>query len=307
MKILIAGASGLIGRSAAAALLADGHEITRLVRRQAKSDDEVSWNPAAGEAPLDVCRTADAVINLCGADIAARRWTARRKNELRASRIDTTQTLAKIFAGWGSGEQRWPRILINASAIGIYGDRGNLELNEASGPGSGFLAELCRDWESAAMVAGESGARVVCLRFGAVLSREGGLVERVVPFYRAGLGCQLGTGRQWMSWIEIEDAIGAIRLALRDTAMSGPLNVVSPNSVMNAGFTRALGRILGRQLPMPVPPFVLRMLYGAIADDVLLSSARVVPAKLVRSGYPFRYENLEDALYQALAMEKVED
>jgi uncharacterized protein (TIGR01777 family) len=307
MKILIAGASGLIGRSAAAALGADGHEITRLVRRPAKSDDEVSWNPAAGEAPLDVCRTADAVINLCGADIAAARWTAKRRSELRASRIDSTQTLAKIFAGWGSGEQRWPRTLINASAIGIYGDRGNLELNESSSPGSGFLAELCRDWESAAMAAGESGARVVCLRFGAVLSREGGLLERIVPFYRAGLGCQLGTGRQWMSWIEIEDAVGAIRVALRDTAMSGPVNVVSPNSTMNAGFTRALGRIFGRQLPMPVPPIVLRLLYGSITDDVFLSSARVVPAKLVRSGYPFRYENLEDALYQALAMEKVED
>jgi uncharacterized protein len=307
MKILIAGASGLIGRSAAAALRSDGHEISRLVRRPAVSDDEVSWNPAAGEAPLDVCRTADAVINLCGADVAAARWTARRRSELRASRIDTTQTLAKIFAGWGSGEQRWPRILINASATGIYGDRGNLELNESSGPGSGFLAELCRDWESAALAAGESGARVVCLRFGVVLSKEGGLLQRVVPFYRAGLGCQLGTGRQWMSWIEIEDAVGAIRLALRDTSVSGPVNVVSPMSVMNAGFTRALGRILGRQLPMAVPPIALRLMYGAIADDVLLSSARVVPAKLVRAGYPFRYENLEDALYQALALEKVED
>jgi uncharacterized protein (TIGR01777 family) len=307
MKILIAGASGLIGRSAAAALRGDGHEISRLVRRQAASEDEVSWNPSAGEAPLDVCRTADAVINLCGADIADGRWTARRRSELRASRIDTTQTLAKIFAGWGSGELRWPTILINASATGIYGDRGNLELNESSGPGSGFLADLCRDWESAAMVAGESGARVVCLRFGAVLSREGGLLQRVVPFYRAGLGCQLGTGRQWMSWIELEDAVGAIRLALRDPAMSGPVNVVSPLSVMNAGFTRALGRILGRQLPMPVPASVLSLLYGAIADEVFLSSARVVPAKLVRAGYPFRYENLEDALYQALALEKVDE
>ena len=307
MKILIAGASGLIGRAAAAALRADGHEITRLVRRPAASDDEISWNPSSGEAPLDVCRTADAVINLCGADIAAGRWTPKRRSELRASRIDTTQTLAKIFAGWGSAEQRWPTILINASATGIYGDRGNLELNESSGPGSGFLAELCRDWESAAMVASESGARVVCLRFGVVLSTGGGLLARIVPFYRAGLGCQLGTGRQWMSWIEMEDVVGAVRLALRDTGMSGPVNVVSPMSVMNAGFTRALGRILGPQLPMPVPPFALRALYGAIADEVFLASARVVPAKLIRSGYPFRYENLEDALYQALAMDKVED
>lgn len=307
MKILIAGASGLIGRAAVAALRVDGHEITRLVRRPAAADDEVSWNPSAWEAPLDACRTADAVINLCGADIAAERWSARRRSELRASRIDTTQTLAKIFAGWGSGELRWPTVLINASATGIYGDRGNLELNESSGPGSGFLAELCRDWESAAMVAGESGARVVCLRFGAVLSREGGILGRIVPFYRAGLGCQLGTGRQWMSWIQIEDAIGAIRVALRDTALSGPVNVVSPTAVMNAGFTRALGGMLGHQLPMPVPPLVLRLLYGAIADDVFLASARVAPARLIRSGYHFKYEKLEDALYQALAKERVED
>jgi uncharacterized protein (TIGR01777 family) len=307
MKILIAGASGLIGRSTAAALRGDGHEVTRLVRRPAASEDEVSWNPAAGEVPLDTCRTADAIINLCGADIAAGRWTARRRSELRASRIDTTQALAKIFAGWGSGEQRWPTVLVNASATGIYGDRGNLELNESSGPGSGFLAELCRDWESAAMAAGESGVRVVCLRFGAVLSREGGLLQRIVPFYRAGLGCQLGTGRQWMSWIELEDAVGAVRLVLRDSAITGPVNVVSPMSVMNAGFKRAMGRVFGHQLPMPVPPFVLRQVYGAMADEVLLSSAHVVPAKLLRCGYPFRYENLEDALYQALAMEKVDD
>ncbi len=307
MKILIAGASGLIGRPTVAALKADGHEVTRLVRRAVAAPDEVEWNPAAGEVPLDVCRTADAIVNLCGSDIAAKRWTAKRRNELRASRVDTTQALAKIFAGWGSGEQRWPTVLVNASATGIYGDRGNLELNETSGTGSGFLADLCRDWESAAMVAAESGVRVACLRFGAVLSRDGGLLHRIVPFYRAGLGCQLGTGRQWMSWIELEDAVGAIRLALRDPSISGPVNVVSPISVMNSGFKRALGRIFGHQLPMTIPPFVLRQVYGQIADEILLSSARVVPAKLVRSGYPFRYENLEDALYQALAVEKVDD
>lgn len=306
MKIFIAGASGLLGRATAAALRSDGHVVVRLVRRPAASEDEVTWSPATGEVPLEVCRTADAIINLCGADIAGKRWTAKRRGELRASRIDTTQALAKIFAGWGSGEQRWPTVLVNASATGFYGDRGNLELTESSPPGNGFMAELCRDWESAAMAVSESGARVVCLRFGLVLSREGGLLQRIVPFYRAGLGCQLGTGRQWMSWIEIEDAVGAIQLALRDSALSGPVNVVSPTAVMNAGFIRALGRIFGHQLPMPIPPIVLRMLYGSIADEALLSSAHVVPAKLVRAGYPFKYENLEDALYQALAMEKAE-
>jgi hypothetical protein len=302
MKILIAGGSGTIGRAASAALRADGHAVVHLVRREAASGDELAWHPAAGELPLESCRTVDAVINLCGADIAAKRWTHKRRNEIRSSRIDTTQTLAKIF---GDAQHR-PAVFVSASATGIYGDRGNLELNESSGPGNGFLADLCRDWEGAAMTAAESGARVVCLRFGAVLSREGGILQRFVPFYRAGFGCALGTGRQWLSWIGLEDAVGAIRFALGEAGLSGPVNVVSPTSVMNAVFTRALGRIFGRQLPMAVPRIALEMMYGPITDEVLLASAHVVPSKLLRSGYPFRYPNLEDALYQALAMEKSE-
>jgi uncharacterized protein (TIGR01777 family) len=305
MKILMAGSSGLIGRAATAALRADGHEVVRLVRREAASADEVAWYPMAGELPLETCRAADAVVNLCGADLATSRWTRKRRNEIRTSRIDSTQTLAKIF-GDADGAQRRPGVFVNASAVGIYGDRGNLELNELSGPGNGFLADLCRDWEGAAMTAAESGARVVCMRFGVVLSREGGLLNRIVPYYRAGLGCPFGTGRQWMSWIGLEDAVGAIRFALGTAGLSGPVNVVSPVSVMNAVFTRALGRIFGHQLPMPVPRIVLKMMYGQIADEALLASAHVVPSKLIRSGYPFRYPNLEDALYQALAMEKTE-
>jgi uncharacterized protein (TIGR01777 family) len=305
MKVLIAGSSGLIGRAATSALRADGHEVIRLVRRPSTSPEEIAWHPVAGEIPLDVCRSADAIINLCGADLAASRWTTKRRNEIRTSRIDTTQTLAKVFAADDSAAQR-PPIFLNASATGIYGDRGNLELNESSGPGNGFLADLCRDWEGAAMTAADSGARVVCLRFGVVLSREGGILPRVIPFYRAALGCPLGTGRQWMSWIELEDAVGAIRHALGNAQISGPVNVVSPTAVMNAGFTRALGRIFGNQLPMAVPGVVLRVLFGQLADEALLSSAHVVPAKLLKSGYPFRYPNLEDALYQALALEKTE-
>lgn len=305
MKILFAGSSGLIGRAATAALRGDGHEVIRMVRRPSASSDEVQWHPAAGELPLEFCRGADAVINLCGADIGSGRWTTKRRNEIRTSRIDTTQTLAKIF-GTYSGAGRRPGIFVSASAVGIYGDRGNLELNESSGPGNGFLADLCRDWEGAAMTATESGARVACLRFGAVLSLDAGILHRIIPFYRAGLGCPLGTGRQWMSWIGLEDAVGAIRFAVSESGLAGPVNVVSPTAVMNSGFTRALGRIFGRQLPMAVPRTVLRMLYGPIADEALLASAHVVPAKLIRSGYPFRYPKLEDALYQALAMEKTE-
>jgi uncharacterized protein (TIGR01777 family) len=306
VKILIAGASGLIGRAASAAFRADGHEVIRLVRRTPSLPDELAWHPTAGELPLEACRKVDAVINLCGTDVAARRWSTKRKNEIRTSRIDTTQTLAKIFIGPGSSPTNRPGVFISASAVGIYGDRGNLELAESSGPGNGFLSDLCRDWEGAAMAAAESGARVICVRFGNVLSREGGLLQKIVPYYRAGLGCQLGTGRQWMSWIELEDAVGALRFALAGSALSGPVNIVSPTSVTNAGLTRALGRIFGHQLPMPVPPFVLRVLYGEIANEALLASAHVVPTKLIKGGYPFRYPNLEDALYQALALEKTE-
>jgi uncharacterized protein (TIGR01777 family) len=305
MKILIAGASGLIGRAAAQALADDGHEIVRLVRRPAAGPGEVSWNPSSGEVPLDACRSAEAVINLCGDDLAAGRWTPKRMDEIRASRVDATRTLAKAFGGTVSEGQR-PRVLVNASAVGFYGDRGNLEVDESSAPGKGFLADLCRDWEGAAMAAGSLGARVVCIRFGLVLSRDGGFLRRIVPFYRAGLGCPLGSGRQWMSWIALEDAVGVIRFALGEDWLSGPLNAVSPMSVMNAAFTRTLGGLFGRQLPMPIPPFALRLAMGPIADEAFLSSAHVVPAKLVSSGYAFRYRNLEDALYQALAMEKVE-
>ncbi len=306
MKVLVSGASGLIGRALVGALKGDGHEVTRLVRRSAASPDELAWNPATGELPLEACRASEAVINLCGAPIAASRWTTKRRFEIRGSRIDPTQALARVFLEPGSEGRQGPRILVNASATGIYGDRGNLELSEASGVGSGFLAGLCSDWEGAAMAAAESGARVVCLRFGVVLSQEGGALHRMIPFYRAGLGCPLGTGRQWMSWIALEDAVGAIRFALSEAGLSGPVNVVSPNSVTNAGFTRALGRIFGHQLPMPIPPFVLRVAFGSVADEALLASAHVVPAKLARAAYPFRYKNLEDALYQALALEKAD-
>jgi len=305
MKVLIAGASGLIGRATAAVLRDDGHEVKRLVRRDPASPEEVSWNPAAGELPLEACRSAEAIVNLCGADLAAGRWTARRRDEIRASRIDATRTLAKAFAGTISDGPR-PRVLVNASAIGFYGDRGNLEVDESSGPGTGFLAELCRDWESAAMAVRDLGARVVCVRFGVVLSREGGILPRIVPFYRAGLGCPMGTGREWMSWIALEDAVGVIRFAIGEDWLSGPVNAVSPMAVMNSGFARALGPIFGRQLSAPIPPFIVRLAIGPMAKETVLSSTHVLPTKLLSSGYPFRYRNLQDALYQALALEKVE-
>ncbi len=302
MKILVAGSSGLIGRALVSALRADGHEVTRLVRGSASGPGEASWSPSFGQLPLELCATSDVIVNLCGTPIDGARWSARRRAELRSTRIDPTQALAKLFRGAEPGLR--PGLLVNASAIGIYGDRGNLELTESSEPGNGFLAELCRDWESAALSAAESGARVACLRFGPVLSREGGALQRMVPFYRAGLGGALGSGRQWTSWVSLDDVVGALRFVICEERISGPVNVVAPNATTNSGFDRALSRIFGRQVGMSIPRFALRAAYGQIADEVLLASAHVVPAKLVSAGYSFLYPNLEDALYQALALEK---
>ena len=304
MKILVAGSSGLIGRAVTAALRSDGHEVTCLVRRPASGPGEVLWNPGFGQLPLEMCATADAIVNLCGSPIDGGRWTERRKGDLRSSRIDPTQTLARVFTGADSGLR--PGLFINASAIGIYGDRGNLELNESSEPGRGFLADLCRDWESAALVSAGSGARVVCLRLGVVLSQEGGALQRMSTFYRAGLGGVLGTGRQWMSWIALEDVVGAVRFILQNQEVRGPVNLVAPDAVINSSFDRAMSRIFGRQLSMPVPRFALRLAYGSMAEGAILASAHVVPSKLEAAGYPFRYPKLEDALYQALAREKTD-
>ncbi len=304
MKIVVAGASGFLGRATVAAMTRAGHEVVRLVRRPSLAPDEVAWDPSSGEAPVAACRGATVVINLCGANVMER-WTPKKRQAIRSSRIDSTRALAKIFRGTISDGPR-PRVLVNASAIGFYGDRGNLEVDESSAPGKGFLADLCREWEAAAMEAEGLGARVVCIRFGLVLSAEGGLLRRIVPFYRAGLGCPIGMGRQWMSWIELDDAVGVIAFAIDQEGLSGPVNAVSPNAVMNSVFSRALGRIFGRQLSMPVPPVALRLVMGPMADETLLASTHAVPAKLLDAAYPYRYRGLEDALNHALAEEKVE-
>jgi uncharacterized protein len=304
MKIVVAGASGMIGRATVAALRYAGHEVVRLVRRPAATADEASWDPAAGRVPLEACLSAKVIVNLCGANVAER-WTPKKREEIRASRIETTRALAKVVGGTISEGPR-PSLLVNASAIGYYGDRGNLEVDENSAPGRGFLADLCAEWEGEAMAAEGLGARVVCVRFGLVLSADGGILRQLVPYYRAGLGCPIGLGRQWMSWIEIEDAVGVITFAIENEGLSGPVNAVSPSAVMNSGFSRALGRIFGRQLSLPIPPVALRLAMGPMADETFLSSTHVIPAKLLDAGYPYRYRGLEDALNHALAAEKVE-
>jgi len=297
MKIVVAGASGLIGHALVAALRSDGCTVVRLVRRPARERDEFAWDPATGQVPAEAMSAADAVVNLAGAAISSGRWSAARLRDIRGSRLDATVALASAIGG----APRRPGVFVNASAIGYYGDRGNEILSEESAPGKGFLAELCRDWESAARAADGSGTRVVCLRFGVVLAREGGVLSRMLPVFRAGAGGRLGAGTQWMSWIGLDDAVGVIRLALRDARMAGPVNAVAPDAATNALFTATLGRVLRRPTMLSVPEAALRLAFGQMARELLLASARVEPRRLLEAGYVFRSPRLEDALRQAVA------
>ncbi len=303
MHILISGASGLIGSSLAPRLLAAGHRVSRLVRggrggNQAGvgAGDGIPWDPDAGV--LDPARLSgvDAIVHLSGENIAGSRWTRKRRERLRSSRIRTTRLLAETLARMNPR----PSVLVQASAVGYYGDRGEDVLTEASGPGSGFLADLCRDWEAASMPAQDAGVRVARLRMAPVIGRQGGMLAALLPLFRLGLGGPLGSGRQWMAWISIEDLLAIVERALGDGAMRGSINATAPEPVTNAAFTRALGRALHRPALLPAPEFALRLALGAMADEMLLASQRVVPDALLRAGFRFTHPRLEDALRAAL-------
>jgi uncharacterized protein (TIGR01777 family) len=253
--------------------------------------DQIPWDPEAGRLDGARLEGADAVIHLAGESIAAGRWTAARKARIRRSRVDSTRLLADTLGRL----ERKPGVLIVASAVGYYGNRGNEILVEDSAPGEGFLATLCRDWEAAADPAREHGIRVVHLRTGMVLSRTGGALAPLVPLFRAGLGGRLGSGRQFMSWIGLDDEADAIHHALTRDAVDGPVNLVSPQTVTNREFTATLGRVLGRPALLAVPAVVLRVALGELSGE-LLSSVRAYPAKLLASGYKFHYPDLEGAL-----------
>lgn len=297
MKVVVAGASGLIGRALVAALRSDRCAVVRLVRGAPDGADAMAWDPAGGLVPPEALEDADAVVNLAGSNVAAGRWTDARLREIRRSRLDATSAIAAAL----SRAPRRPRVLVNASAVGYYGDRGNEILTEDSAPGTGFLAEVCKDWESAARAAESSGVRVVCLRFGVVLAGGGGALERMLPVFRAGAGGRLGSGRQWMSWIALADAVGVIRVALRDGRLAGPVNAVSPGAATNAVFTEKLAGVLRRSALVPVPEFALSLAFGKMARELLLSSAHAEPRRLVEAGYDFREPELEAALRQAVA------
>jgi len=295
VRVLVTGASGLVGGGLVPALAAEGHAVVRLGRSAARGADVV-WEPAAGRLPRAALEGLDAVVHLAGESIAARRWSEQRRRALVASRVQPTLLLATTLATL----ERPPRVLVSASAVGIYGDRGDERLDERAAPGSGFLAELARAWEAATEPAAARGIRVVRLRLGLVLAAGGGLVARLVPWFRLGLGGPLGSGRQWMSWIAEADLIAAIRHAIARADLSGAVNAVAPGAVTNRDFARALGAALGRPAWLPAPAPLLRAAFGAMAREALLAGQRAIPARLLATGFEFRFPELAPALRHLL-------
>ncbi|SFB36073.1 hypothetical protein SAMN05216266_10936 [Amycolatopsis marina] len=290
MRILIAGASGLIGHALGTRLRAAGHEVRRLVRREASAADESGWDPPAGRVDEGAFDDVDAVVNLCGAPLASGRWSAARKQVLTDSRLEPTEVLAEAVAEHGVP------ILINASGINYYGDTGSAVVDESGKAGTGFLAELCVLWEAATAPAAQAGARVVLLRTSPVLSGNGGLLGTLRPLFRLGLGGRLGDGAQYMPWISLTDEVAAIQFVLEHDEVSGPVNLAAPQPVTNSEFTRAFGRALHRPAPWWVPGVALRLVLGETADEMVLTGPRAVPGVLQQAGFEFTHPDLEAAL-----------
>lgn len=295
MRIVVTGASGLIGSALVPALRSDGHSVLRLVRRAPQGTDEASWDPAGHRLDPAVLAGTDAVVHLSGAGVGDRRWSAGYKQTLQRSRIDTTATLAEAIA---AAEPR-PRVWVSASAVGWYGDTGDREVDESSPPGVGFLASLCRRWEDSTGAAERAGVRVVHPRSGLVLTRAGGLVRRLLPLYRLGLGGRLGSGRQFWPWISLADEVRAIQFVLVNEAVAGPVNLVGPRPATNAEFSRALARALHRPALAPVPAFALRLVLGEFADEGVLVGQRVAPRVLEQAGFSFAHPTLDTAMRYA--------
>lgn len=291
----MAGASGLIGRALARELTAAGAVVRRLVRRPPQSADEVFWAPELGQLDPEVLSGAAAVVNLAGENIAGGRWTAARKAAILSSRIDATRTLATAIRAAAFP----PRVLVNASAVGIYGESAE-PVDEDAAYGAGFLAQVCRDWEREASAAAGPEVRVVCVRLGVVLDAAGGALARMLPVFRLGLGGKLGGGGQWMSWISLTDAVAGIRFAIDTPALAGPVNLVAPEPVTNASFTSALGRALHRPAFLPVPAAAISLLFGEMGRATLLANSRVLPRRLLQAGFVFRHPSVTSALAQAV-------
>ncbi len=296
LRVLVSGASGLVGSALVPFLRTQGHTVLRLVRHTPSSSDEVFWNPDSGEVALDGAGEIDAVVHLAGAGIAGARWSEARKRLIRESRVRGTRALAEALAA----RVRPPRVVVGGSAIGFYGDAGDAWLDEASPSGAGFLAEVTQAWEAAWAPLDAAGSRRVYLRTGVVLSPAGGALAKLLTPFKLGLGGRVGAGRQWWSWISIDDLVGAIGHALVTTRVRGPLNAVALAPATSAEFARTLGAVLRRPAVLPAPAFALRLALGELADEALLASQRVRPGVLAESGYRFRHDNLDTALRHLL-------
>jgi len=295
--VAITGSSGFIGSALVASLRADGHRVIALSRRELRpGEDGLRWDPSSGAILPSDPSLADVVVHLAGENVFGVRWTAAKKQRIRESRVASTRRLTGTLTRLAKP----PAVFVCASGVNAYGSRGDEILTEDSARGSGFLAEICREWEAASAAAIARGIRVVNLRMGVVLGSGGGALAKMLTPFRLGLGGVVGTGAQWMSWVALDDVIGAIRHAIATDAVRGPLNVVAPAPVTNAEFTRTLGRVLGRPTLVPMPAFAARLAFGEMADELLLASLRVVPTRLQASGYRFREPTLEGALRSAL-------
>ncbi|WP_340380505.1 TIGR01777 family oxidoreductase [Streptomyces sp. SS7] len=294
VRIAVAGASGLIGSALVRSLTADGHEVVRLVRHAPRGADEVRWDPERGQVDAAGLTGCAAVVNLAGAGVGDRRWTEDYKRRIHDSRVHATAGLARAIASLDEP----PRVFVNGSATGIYGETGERVVDEDSPAGTGFLPELCVEWEAAAAPAGRAGVRTVFPRTGLVVARGGGAWAKLFPLFRAGLGGRMGDGRQYWSFIALHDEVAAIRYLLDRDDLSGPFNLTAPEPLTNREITEAMGRVLRRPTLFPVPAPVLRTVLGEMAGDVL-GSARVVPKRLLESGFTFAFPGIEDAVRAA--------
>lgn len=297
MRILIAGASGFLGTRLVDRLTTDGHQVTRLVRRAPRTPDERQWNPSAAQLDPAVVADADAVVNLAGAGVADKRWNDEYRKLIRTSRVDSTTTLAITVAGLPAEDR--PAVLLNSSAVGWYGNTGDRVVEEDSPAGEGFLADVCRVWEAATRPAEDAGVRVVRLRTGLPLHRDGGLLKPQLLPFKLGIAGKLGSGRQWLPWMSMRDWLDAMMFLLDRDDLAGPVNVVGPNPVTNAEFTRELARQLHRPAIIPIPALALKVVLGGFAHEAL-TSTRVLPGVLTRAGFRYHHPDLPSALHAAL-------
>jgi uncharacterized protein len=294
MNILVSGSTGLIGSALVSSLEKDGHTVKRLVRKSRTSENQIFWDPGS-KMDSSKLEGFDAVVHLAGESIMGR-WNEEKKAKIRSSRVEGTKSLAQGLASTSNP----PKVWVCASAIGYYGDRGNELMTEDSPPGTSFLAEACREWEFATAVAADKGIRVAITRFGIVLSDKGGAVKQMLTPFKMGLGGKVGSGKQFYSWIALDDLVEGAKYVFKNETLKGPVNFVSPNPVTNEEFTRILAKVLCRPALLPMPAFAARKVFGEMADALLLASAKVEPSKLLESHYPFRYPELEGALRNIL-------